>query len=495
MAKSFLTLMVQAAREADRETRRRQREAEREARASQRLSKIAHKEMRLAEVDQLNSEIRRRLEELERLLPKGLATEPLDWEMLEPVPQVEMAPYPPPLERLLPPPLPPLYKLFAGPRKRHEVEQEKARAAHDAMQERYLASLTARNTALAARNSRISGVQADFREGDPGTVSRICELALALADLPEDCPKQARAAYIAESKRLVVDYEMPTVEIIPTEEKFRWVQSGDRIIETKRSTKSRQSLYSNSIASIALRSIHQLYALDYFGHIDTVVFNGYVDTIDPSTGKPVKPYILSLSTTREEFDKLELRQVDPVQCLKRLKAVVSRSPAELEPVKPIVEISTYDPRFIQEDDVLSRLDSRTNLMDLTPGQFESLITNLFQKMGLDTKLTQASRDGGVDCVAFDMRPILGGKVIVQAKRYKNTVGVSAVRDLFGTVHNEGATKGILVTTSGFGSATFDFARDKPLELIDGANLLYLLKEHAGLDAKIVPPDDWIDQTD
>jgi restriction endonuclease Mrr len=38
--------------------------------------------------------------------------------------------------------------------------------------------------------------------------------------------------------------------------------------------------------------------------------------------------------------------------------------------------------------------------------------------------------------------------------------------------------GILVTTSGFGKAPFDFANDKPLELLSGTNLLYLLKEHA-----------------
>jgi len=33
------------------------------------------------------------------------------------------------------------------------------------------------------------------------------------------------------------------------------------------------------------------------------------------------------------------------------------------------------------------------------------MTNLFEKMGLETRLTQASRDGGVDCVAWDMRPV------------------------------------------------------------------------------------------
>jgi restriction system protein len=153
----------------------------------------------------------------------------------------------------------------------------------------------------------------------------------------------------------------------------------------------------------------------------------------------------------------------------------------------------FDPRFVQEQNIIAALDSRTNLMTLSPSEFETLITNLFQRMGLETKLTQPSRDGGVDCVAFDQRPILGGKVVVQAKRYKSTVGVGSVRDLFGTMLNEGASKGILVTTSGYGKASFEFANGKPIELISGST--YLLREHAGVEAKIEPPEDWIDFRD
>src|SRR5262249_4108594 len=184
--------------------------------------------------------------------------------------------------------------------------------------------------------------------------------------------------------------------------------------------------------------------------------------------------------------------VDPQACLKTLSASVSPSPSELVPVRPVLEFRMIDPRFVEEEDVLSTLDQRPNLMELSPKEFESLITNLFEKMGLETRQTQASRDGGVDCVAFDNRPIFGGKVIIQAKRYKNTVGVSAVRDLFGTLQNEGASKGILVTTSGYGKAAFDFANGKPLELLEGSHLLYLLEEHAGIKAKIVIPDTWKD---
>ncbi|HLY25370.1 MAG TPA: restriction endonuclease, partial [Aggregatilineales bacterium] len=169
---------------------------------------------------------------------------------------------------------------------------------------------------------------------------------------------------------------------------------------------------------------------------------------------------------------------------------VSKSPDELAPVRPVLEFNMVDPRFIEETDVLSTLDQRPNLMELNPHEFESLITNLFQKMGLETRQTQASRDGGVDCVAFDPRPIFGGKVVIQAKRYKHTVGVSAVRDLFGTMQNEGASKGILITTSGYGKASFDFANGKPMELLNGSNLLYLLSQHAGIEAKIEVPESW-----
>jgi restriction system protein len=89
----------------------------------------------------------------------------------------------------------------------------------------------------------------------------------------------------------------------------------------------------------------------------------------------------------------------------------------------------------------------------------------------------------VDVVAFDPDPLRGGKIIIQAKRYTNTVGVAAVRDLYGTVINEGATKGILVTTADYGPDSYEFAKDKPITLLSGSNLLHLLNKH-GHQAKI-----------
>lgn len=340
-------------------------------------------------------------------------------------------------------------------------------------------------------NAQIRAWESAFHAGKPQAVADYFIAVLENSDYPEGFSQQSSIVYVPDSKQLVVEYDMPLmIDVIPSQKSFKYIKASDTITSTGRPEYQRRILYASVIAQAAIRSLHELFTADSSGVVDTIVFNGMVDTIDPGTGLAVRPCVVSVRTTRDSFLSLDLRHVEAIACLRTLKASFSKSPSELAPVRPVLELNMVDPRFVQETDVLSTLDQRLNLMDLNPIDFESLIANLFQCMGLETKLTQASRDGGVDCVAFDPRPIFGGKVVIQAKRYKNTVGVSAVRDLFGTMQNEGASKGILVTTSGYGKAAFDFANGKPMELLDGGNLLYLLKEHANLEAKIVMPDDW-----
>ncbi len=305
------------------------------------------------------------------------------------------------------------------------------------------------------------------------------EAVFQQSEYPDCFSQEHNIAFLPDSRQIVVDYEIPSIdETVPVVEKYRYIKSKDEFVETKRTEKSRQSFYASILAQTALRLFHEVFASDVEHVVEVAVINIYVPTIDKATGHSIRPCLISARLSAEQFAELHLERVEPTVCLKQLRANVSSHPSELVAVKPIIDINMVDRRFIDEANVLSTLDSRPNLMELTPGEFESLITNLFKAMGLEARLTQSSRDGGVDCVAFDQRPIFGGKVVIQAKRYKHTVGVSAVRDLYGTMMNEGASKGILVTTSGYGKAAFEFANGKPIELISGGNLLSLLSEHA-----------------
>jgi restriction system protein len=152
-----------------------------------------------------------------------------------------------------------------------------------------------------------------------------------------------------------------------------------------------------------------------------------------------------------------------------------------------MEFNTSDRRFIDGRTVSDDQAGLSNLASMPWDDFEHLVREVFAKefetRGGEVKVTQSSSDGGVDAVAFDPDPISGGKIVIQAKRYTKTVGVSAVRDLYGTTLNEGASKGILVTTADYGPDAYKFAADKPISLLNGANLLYLLERH-GMEAKI-----------
>jgi restriction system protein len=373
----------------------------------------------------------------------------------------------------------------------HAKRESDRIAKFTALRERHDALTVAKRREADEQNRALDDMIASYRKGEVEGVETMAEVALASDDLPE-IASCSRAVFEAASKRLVIERELPTVDIVPTAESVRYVKSSGEFIEKKRSASSIRSIYNRLCAGIIVRTMRAVALGDVDCRVETIVVNGYVDTLDPATGRPTRPTLLSVSAVAEEVRALHIEGLDPIACLKRFGARISPNSQELEPVKPIIEFNMVDPRFVPETNVLGTLDTRPNLAELTPSEFESLMTNLFEKMGLETRQTRASRDGGVDCVAWDTRPVVGEKVVIQAKRYKNTVGVSAVRDLYGTMMNEHAAKGILVTTSGFGRAAYEFAKEKPMELVSGANLLALLLQYTNVAAKIEFPDSWAD---
>lgn len=493
--------------------------AQRQAAADLKASREAHLAAAQGNVEDANEQLDARVQALQTVLIGALGrTWQFRFESLKAEPRrlvwtpgalehEEPAPAP---STFAPPPLGGLASLKPGAKRRHaeavaegNAKYEQAVSKHakrEAERRRELAEARAKfdaeMAAVAAgteqQHAAVDELQARLVAGDPDAVTEFFSNVLEPDRYGYEVTMACRVAYSPESKQLVVEAELPDVAVVPEVKAYKFVKTRGETTSTPRPAAERKRIYASLVAQLALRTLHDVFAADAEANVETVVLNAHVSTIDTKTGRPIHPCLITVRVTRDHFNELNLANVEPADCLRGLSASVSRSPAEFVPVKPVIEFDMADPRFIETTDVLTELDARPNLMELTPSEFEALITNLFEKMGLDTKLTQPSRDGGVDCVAYDARPIFGGKVVIQAKRYKHTVGVSAVRDLFGTMQNEGATKGILVTTSGYGQASHEFANGKPLELIDGGNLLYLLQEHADIEAKIEVPEDWVD---
>jgi len=320
-----------------------------------------------------------------------------------------------------------------------------------------------------------------FLAKTPTAVESFFSDMLTLSAYPDTFPEEARLQYQSDTGTLLVDYELPNITALPTIKEVKYIATRNALQEVPASDAWLKRTYDDVLYQIALRTLHELFIHDETAVIQSIAFNGWVRSIDKATGAETHACIMSIHVQRPEFQEIRLDQVEPKACFRKLKGVASSKLIELTPIRPVISLSHDDERFVDPYAVLGSVDERINLASMDWLDFENLIREVFEKEfsknGGEVKITQASRDGGVDAVAFDPDPIRGGKIVIQAKRYTNVVGVSAVRDLYGTVHNEGATKGILVTTATYGPDAYEFAKGKPLTLLSGSELLYLLEQH------------------
>jgi restriction system protein len=365
--------------------------------------------------------------------------------------------------------------------KSHATEVQRLKLHHaglvNAWEERRCNFLSAQ----AEANAAVDAKRAAYEAGQPDSILEYIDLVLSASKYPDCFPKEFDIEYLAESKTVAVNYLLPSPDDMPMLKAVKYVASRDDFEEQMISDSQAQRQYDDTLYKVVLRTVHELFESDVIGALDVAVVNGIVTATDRRTGKQVTSCILSLRVNRKEFMAINLAEVDPKACFVALKGIGSSKLHGLIPVPPIMPLQREDVRFVSSYEVANRIDSSVNLAAMGWEDFEHLIREIFEKEfssnGGEVKVTQASRDGGVDAIAFDPDPIRGGKIVIQAKRYTNTVGVSAVRDLYGTVLSEGATKGVLVTTSDYGPDSYAFANGKPLVLLSGSNLLHMLQKH------------------
>jgi len=121
------------------------------------------------------------------------------------------------------------------------------------------------------------------------------------------------------------------------------------------------------------------------------------------------------------------------------------------------------------------------LLKMSPTAFERLAQRLLRESGFSSAVvTGRTGDGGIDGLGVYQISLLSFPVFFQCKRYKGSVGASAVRDFRGAMAGRGE-KGLLITTGTFtNDARAEAKRDgaPPIDLIDGDRLCELLKDNA-----------------
>lgn len=280
---------------------------------------------------------------------------------------------------------------------------------------------------------------------------------------------------IDDSGTMLIEFDLPAKKDLSRVKEGYFLKSGgyrERMFTEIEFNKK----YENTLYDICLKSIWYVFVDD--DRIDSIAFNGYVTDYDRTTGQLNRCLILSLLASRDKFMEVDLDHADPKMAFKGLKGVSGAKLYEITPVSPVLTFDKEGHKFIEGKHI--DIGAGTNLASMDWKEFEQLVREIFEtefsKNGGEVKVTQSSRDGGVDVVIFDPDPIRGGKIYVQAKRYTNTVPVSAVRELHSIIISSGANSGILITTSDYGRDSYEYAKGKPIKLMNSGHLLGLLQK-------------------
>lgn len=130
-------------------------------------------------------------------------------------------------------------------------------------------------------------------------------------------------------------------------------------------------------------------------------------------------------------------------------------------------------KLIQRRNNLKLLNSGIDIVDkMTGEQFEEFLLQHFRNLGYSGYVTRGSHDYGADLVVKKD----GISTVVQAKRWKQKVGVEAVQQIVAAIKHYGVQQGIVVTNSFFTNNALNLAKSNNIMLWNRNKLISILME-------------------
>ena len=379
-------------------------------------------------------------------------------------------------------------EMFQADLRSYEEAESKRRAELNALEQRHRSAEEHRMDKLRRHNLDVDELQQAFGEADPQAILTLVAMLLERSTYPDGFPHRFKLAYFADARELAIDYELPLPEVVPQAVEYRYGKISDLIEQAPREPAEVKAIYRGIVASTALRTIYEVLTSDKSALVNAVVFQGFVNCTDKQTGLDIRPCLVAVRASRESFAKLNFASMEARTCLEALGARISPEPDLQQPVEALIDFASVDKRCLEGADAPQGFDARPNLMEMPPHEFEELITGLFLKMGLEMERTSVAKDGSLEFVAQDRRPIIGGLVLIRVMRAHKPVDIVPVREFFESTSREGVNKGIMVSTSSFQLEAGEFIQGKAVEFMDGRELLEKLDRHLGLKARIAKPE-------
>jgi restriction system protein len=368
-------LREQTAKASAAERKRLGRQAEREAAA-------AYLEARLAEVEDLNTQLEEVYAEIDGLLAATLSVDDhVDLEALK-----QEVKHPPfdraDLERPIPgparpePPVKPALILPAAPTglrglfgkkehakrveearrqyeadvatwqetlKRREAEHQAALEAHahdderrrqqlGAEKARYEKECEAREAEVAEQNAAVDKLGADLGYGVVEAVEEYVSIVMSNSVYPDHFPVNTEFQFDPAHAELRIRAVIPGPERVPSVKAYKYTKANDEITESQLSKKACKDRYASAVHQVAIRTLHEVFEADRRGIIQSIALEVGTETMHPATGLTTYLPFVAVASARDTFVGFDLSSVIPLATLEHLGAAVSKNSYELVPI-------------------------------------------------------------------------------------------------------------------------------------------------------------------
>jgi restriction system protein len=297
-----------------------------------------------------NTEAKRNLQKLQLLLLNGVAIDyRLNWQSLQKEFQVGAPQAPPPpmfdttpllircisalpvLERIAP---------LRNYRARFTEQEERFFQEQATEHERYKQTVKqweqAKDLFVKEQANDVETKERQYLSKDPSALTAYWKTILEIPVYLEKPPCVQSLNYVDTSRRLIVEYALPPVTLLPTVEEAKYVAALDTLTETQLSPAQLTKLYGELLVKTTLVVLYKLFQSDVADALDSVAINGTVNIIDRATGHNVRPCVIAVEAEKPVFMSINFSQVDPQACFAGLKGEMSPNLSELQTVREIL---------------------------------------------------------------------------------------------------------------------------------------------------------------
>lgn len=152
-----------------------------------------------------------------------------------------------------------------------EYEERKTKALQD-----YFLAKQEFETEQRQHNADVNFLRESFEMHEEGAIEKYASVVLANSQYPSELDMDFDVDYVGFENTIYVSFLLPDIADLPMIDRYTFNQSTDEIKEYPLSKANATMLYENTLLSVGIRTIHEMFEAIYNGAIETVVFKGYL---------------------------------------------------------------------------------------------------------------------------------------------------------------------------------------------------------------------------